>query len=193
MEKIRLYLLAAAVLGCGFLLFASGTPADSLTGSVDIRWVFPTTSGTFATDIIAVGSSLTCPGSSNICLGYQGGTQDFTVGGLSITYKASNTINSPYASTAFNGFDFGGLTFLSGGTLAGFTLTTDIAGLTSSDVTFGLSDVVINLAGLSANGDFTLDLVPSTPAVPEPSSMTMLATGLLAMVAFILVNRARYQ
>jgi hypothetical protein len=77
---------------------------------------------------------------------------------------------SCYGDGAFNGFDFTGLTFLSGASLGGFTFTTDMPGLSASDVTFGSSFIEINLANIPVNGDFTLNLV-ANQAVPEPSSL----------------------
>ena len=184
MAKLRVYVLTIAAASSALLLSPGGARAD-LTGSVGITWFFPNTSTTFASDTIAVGSSLSCPGASPICLGYQGGTQTFSVGSSTISDTASGTLNSPYDSATFNGFDFTGLTFLGGGSLTGFTLTTDIAGLSNSRVTFGPSFIEINLRGLSVNGNFMLDLTSSGGnIVPEPSSLALLGTGLLALVGF---------
>jgi len=190
MGKLRPYLLAAAAAGCALLLSPNSTRADGLTGSVGITWLYPDASTTYATDTIGVGSSLSCPGSSPVCVGYAGeGSQTFSVGSSAISYTASGWYSTPYYGyeevASFNGFDFTGLTFLSGGSLTGFTLTTNIAGLTSSDVTFGPSFIEVNLQGLSVNGDFTLDLTSSAASapVPEPSSLVLLGSGLLLALA----------
>src|ERR1700681_3356166 len=124
MGRLHLCVLAAATVGAALLISPVGAHADSLAGSVGINWFSPNTSTTFAKDTIAVGSSLTCPGSSPICAGYGFGTQTFSVG----TAAISSAVAYPgaYNSGAFDGFDFTGLTFLSGGPLSGFTLTTNI-------------------------------------------------------------------
>jgi hypothetical protein len=182
--------LVALAIICALLLSPNLASADGLTGSVGITWLFPDTSTTYATDTIGAGSSLSCPGASPICAGYiDEGTQTFSVGASTISYDASGWYSTPYygygESATFNGFDFTGLTFISGGPLTSFTLLTDIAGLTDSDVTFGSSFIEVNLQGLPVNGYFTLELNPSvgTP-VPEPSSLALLAAGffLLALV-----------
>jgi len=187
MGRVCVYVLAIAA-GCFLLLSPGNARADSLTGSVGITWLYPDTSTTYATDTIGVGSSLTCPGVSPICVGYSGsgGNQTFSVGPSAISYTSSESSSSGYAPGSFNGFDFTGLTF-TGGSLTAYSLSTNIAGLIGSDVTFGSSFIEVNLQGLPVNGYFTLDLNPSsgTTTVPEPSSLVLMGTGLLSLVGFM--------
>ena len=186
MKTWRVGLIVVAVVFCALVLSPGVTRADELTGSVGITWLYPSTAKTYATDTIAVGSLLECPGASPICSGYSGlGTETFGVGTTSISYSVSGYPVSTYAPGTFDGFDFTGLTFTDSGSLTGFTLTTDIPGLTTSDVTFGSNFIEVNLAGLPVDGNFTLDLI-SSPAVstPEPSSFLLLGIGLLALVGF---------
>ncbi len=185
MKTWRVGLIVVAVVFCALVLSPGVTRADGLTGSAGISWLYPNTGTTIGSDTIAVGSTLACPGTSPICVPYGGyGTEAFSVGTSSISYSALFPATT-YTDTSFDGFDFTGLTFADGGSLTGFTLTTDIPGLTDSDVTFGSNFIAVNLAGLSVNGDFTLDLI-SGPAVstPEPSSSLLLGIGLLALVGF---------
>ena len=187
MGRLYLYVLAAATVGAAVLLSPVGAHADSLAGSVGINWFSPNTSTTFAKDTIAVGSSLSCPGSSPICTGYGFGTQTFSVGASAIS--SAVVYPGSYNSGAFNGFDFTGLAFLSGGSLSGFTLTTNIAGLTNSDVTFGPSNIEINLQSLPVSGDFTLNLLTGgTTATPEPSSLALVAVGVLGLLGLGAAN-----
>jgi hypothetical protein len=71
------------------------------------------------------------------------------------------------------------LTFLSGGTITGFTLTTNIPALTAANITFGTSNIFVNLQGLSTFGTFTITPIVSTP---EPGTLALLAVGLAGLL-----------
>ena len=111
----------------------------------------------------------------------QGGQHSFAGGTDTITYTASGNL-IPYNTVLFNGWDFTGLTFASGSTLVGFALSTDIAGLTPARVSFGPSNIEINLEGLPENGTFTLTLISgSSTTTPEPSSLLLIGTALAGL------------
>ena len=181
MGRLYLCVLAAATVGAALLISPVGAHADSLAGSVGINWFSPNTATMFAKDTIAVGSSLNCPGGSPICTGYGFGSETFSVGAAAIS--SSVVYPGSYNNGAFNGFDFTGLAFLSGASLSGFTLTTNIAGLTASSVTFDPSNIEVNLQSLPVTGNFTLDLLSGgTTATPEPSSLVLMALGVVGLL-----------
>jgi PEP-CTERM motif len=162
------------------LLLAPVAHADVI-GNVGITWLYPNTSTTFASDTIAVGSTLSCPGGSSICSPFSQSVVTFGITSTSITYSAGGSSSAGYAPATFNGFDFTGLTFADSGSLQSFILGTNIAGLTSSDVSFTTNSIEINLTGRPVNGNFTLALNESPSAVPEPGSLLLFAIGLGAL------------
>jgi hypothetical protein len=164
---------------------ADGGP--SLTGSADITYL-ASSPATELTSPIAVPSSITCttPSSAAICSIYSGyGTEVFSVGPSTISLDVTNPPQGGYGPMSFNGFDFTNLTFVGGGCLTGFTLSTNNSELTSSDISFTCSSIDVDLAGLSEDTNFTLDLTSTSIATPEPSSLALLGTGFLALGGLI--------
>lgn len=78
------------------------------------------------------------------------------------------------------------------GRIVGFTLTTDIEGLTAADVTFGDDFVMVNSGDFTGTGTLTIDLdvthSTETP-VAEPHILSLLAAGMLG-IALLLRRRA---
>lgn len=195
--KGSLYFSIALAVLCVWLL-PDRASADNLTGNVTVEWFYPTASSPYDGPLtIAAGSSYTCTYPSGFCspLGFSGAGQSFLISPLAITYTGSGFPSGLNFNTAtFNGFDFSGLTFASGGSLAGYTLATNTFGLTPSDISFTSSSIEVNLAGLPGNGTFTLDLIPtSATPTPEPSSLLLLGTGLMGLMAMSGFARLRKQ
>jgi len=162
-----------AVLAAALLSFSPGKAFAGLVSPVTLTWYYPNaTTIESGPEGIAVGSTLTCNGQSGgaICNAYGGassqGQYSFAVGTNSITYTGVNAPGN-YLVAAINTFDFSALSFGGGGSLSNYDLSTNIAGLTKADVTFGSSFIEVNMSGLPANGTFTLTLNP----VPEPSAL----------------------
>jgi hypothetical protein len=112
------------------------------------------------------------------------------VGDLQIDY--GQTAATTYTSGAFNGFRF----FDTLGTIAPITGVsingaTNLAGFNSSRLSFDADNIFINLQGLSAGGAHLvrLDVQFGSTAVPEPSAILFLGSGLTGIA--ILARRRR--
>ena len=162
---------------------APALAANDLTGtSVGVTWLFPDLSTTFATQNVTVGAGpeIQCAGSeagTGLCTGFvDAASIDIGAQTLSLTID-SGTV--PWTSSAFNGYEFSGLS--AGGAWTGYTLTTTFAGLDASRITFTPDAVWVDMEGITpAAGEsfaITLDAAP----VPEPTSPALLLGGLGAI------------
>lgn len=155
------------------LLFVlSGIPAfaDLDGANVTVNYLYPEINDIYQ----VLGTGVVTPGGFTV---NSFGQHDFTVfpGDLVLTNVAGTDIN--FTAADFNGY---GLVVNSGGNaITGVTIGfNDISGFDLSRVTFDATDVWINLQGLTTTPgeDLQLDL----QFVPEPGSIALLGTGLLA-------------
>jgi PEP-CTERM motif len=113
----------------------------------------------------------------------------------------SGQLLAPFTTASgdtFNGLVFSQLNFGTGYELTGFTLSTNIIGLSSSNISFTSSALSINLLGIdpslttdgSSVGTYTIALQVS--AVPEPSAAVLMLCGLSA-VGGMAARRRRQQ
>jgi len=103
--------------------------------------------------------------------------QYIDIGDFTISYSYIGGQPSGFNPTPPNGMTFLGLNL--GAPIEAVLISTGIAGLDLSRITFTATSVEIDMHGLSlgfANG-FTLTLV----AVPEPASVAIVAAGLLGL------------
>ncbi len=141
-----------------------------------------------ASSNILVGSpfpELSCPG------GFSGtGTalpsrkqQRSVIGALTIDLNENG--GGTYGVFTFDGVDFTNLTFGDGDSITGFSLVTNLPGLTNADVSFTGHSVEFNGEGLPFPNNYYIDLTLTTP---EPKSLALLLATLFA-VAFVARKR----
>ena len=174
----------AALAATAFALALPAAAAPSLIGdNVTINWLFPDTSTLFATTTVTVGAGVevTCPGPNPLCAGFAvPATIDIGATSIFVTEAAGSAWNPG----AFNGLDFTSLDFGPGIFLTGFSLSTDLVGLTASRISFTGHSISFNAEDLSfrtAPYTIRLDLITSEFTVPEPSTVALLALGFAAL------------
>ena len=178
--------LAVATLPVVALLGFSGQAgATALVGTVTADYLYPNASTVFASSVLTVGSLFSCPGGSGSLCSPFATPATILASGLSITINQQ--AGSFYTPAAFNGLRFSGLTFDDGSTVTGFTLVTNLAGLTLSDVSSTSASIAYNGEGSSfqnAPYSITLNLITSG-AVPEPATWGMMIAGMAVVGAAV--------
>jgi hypothetical protein len=187
------------ILSCVCALFAAGvllapSAHAGLIGNVTISELYPDDSTVYGTDTVAVGSSLSCPGASALCTsGYFGQPATFSITGNTISL--TEDCCTAYTGATFNGYSFTNLVFAGGASLVDVILSSSqMPGISQSDVTFTASSIFINLQGVGAGVDdvpgvFTLTLVDSGSRVPEPASVALMTAGIGGL--WLLARRRR--
>lgn len=152
---------------------ASPLSASTLVGNITANYLYPNSGTVYSTSTFSAGSSVTCPG-TGICAAF---AEPATIWGGGSAVGVTEDAGSSYSPAAFNGVQFAGLTFGDGSHIVGFTLDTDLAGLTAADIAFGANWISYNAQGLSfgsAPYHVTLKLITSAP---EPASWAMMLVG----------------
>jgi hypothetical protein len=138
-------------------------------------------------DKIAIGSdgALSCTSGTGLCQGLTVPAPGLSFTDNAIRFSAADS-GSDFMDAKQNRLQFTSL--YSGNTaITGVQLTSNIAGMDASRISFGNHTVTVDLNGLqmSPNAAFQLDLQTTAAAVPEPASAALLLGGGLALFAFL--------
>jgi hypothetical protein len=179
------------VLAFVFLSAAVSANAGLLGTDVTLNYNYDAFS---TTDIVTVqaGLEVIClgggSGNANICSILTAPNQAIDFDDLSITYLYER-VGSPtgFSPIAPNGFDFQNLNV--GAPIAGVVLSTSIAGLDASRLSFSANSIQLNMVNLALgeSESFTLQIVTT----PEPSAGLMAGLGGLLLGVQQLLRRRR--
>lgn len=161
--------------------------ADLLGSTIALGYAYDTGTQFIQTQdsiLVGAGMELTCPGAAQVCQILSAPTQSLDIAASSIRYDYVRTNGVPvsFSAVPVNRFEFSSL-FDSGTVITGVLLSTDIAGLDVSRLSFAAHTLTLDMRGLplGATAFFQLDL--QTAPVPEPASAALLLGGLALLAA----------
>jgi hypothetical protein len=165
------------------LLPALASAAGLMGTTVDLRYDFDNGTTAFHTlDSVLVDGSveISCPGAAQVCQVLTSPTQtlDFVADGIRYDYVGPG---SGFDNIAVNRFDFG--LFSGGPAIANVLLTTNIAGLDASRLSFTAHTVQLDMHGLAISNLAYFQLDVQTAPVPEPASALLLLGGIALLAA----------
>ncbi len=164
------------------LLPALASAAGLLGSTVDVRYHYedgPQVFHTLDSVLVGAGTELSCPGAANLCTVLIAPTQTLDIADASVRYDyiGLGGATSGFNDVPVNGFAFEQL-FGSGATITGVQLSTNIAGLDASRLSFSAHGVQLDLHALSLGAQAFFQLDMQTAPVPEPASAALLLAGL---------------
>ena len=168
------------------LLPALASGAGLLGTTVDVRYHYDDgalTLNTLDAVVVAAGTELTCPGGADLCQALTAPTQTLDLGASTIRYEFTglNGATGGFNNVPVNGFAFESL--FSGTTVTGVQLSTNIAGLDASRLSFAAHSVQLDMHGLAMGPQAFFQLDLQTAPVPEPASAALLLGGLALFAA----------
>jgi hypothetical protein len=178
MRKVRSIFLGLSALV--LMGSASANAAVSLVGTdVTLTYLSPTVSSVFAGPTVL---PITTNPTTLVCPAFGPGVCDAFVEPAAIVIGA-NTLSvvensgNVYATEPFNGLQFSNLDFGPGEKITGFSLLTNLPGLTAADVSFTNNSIMYNGSGLSfETSPYFITLTVNT-GVPELSTWAMMIFG----------------
>jgi len=180
---VRASFFAVALAIVGLAASINGAQAAPiLVGTVTANYLYPNSASIYASSTLTVGTPLNCPG-GGICSAFAE-PATFLASGLSISLFEDG--GSSYGPAPFNGIQYSNLVFSDGSSITGFTLDSDLPGLTAANVSFTGNSIQYNAQGDIFLNDYhvTLNLLTSSvTAVPEPITLSLFSAGLIGAAA----------
>lgn len=171
--------LILAALFAAVLLPAGSAQAGLLGTMITLHYNFLVPAATTDSLLVTGGTEVTCTGggsgNANACTMLTAANQYIDIGDFTIDYLYVGSQPGGFNPTPPNGMTFAGLDI--GAPIGAVLISTGIAGLDDSRVTFTATSVEVDMHGLSLgfSNSFSLTLV----AVPEPASLALLSLGVV--------------
>lgn len=178
MSALRPLLAAAA----SALVLAAPAHAGLVGSAVTVNYHLTGLPSTHDVVTVGAGVEMTCPGAFDLCHMLTGPVQTLDFGDTSIRYEYHGA-GGGFNNVAVNGFDFQDL--LLGGSIADVTISTDIAGLDASRLSFTAHGIGLDMHGLvvGTSAFFELSLREAAAGVPEPATAALAGLALAALAA----------
>ena len=174
--------MRSMLVGISALVLMGSTSANaavSLVGTdVTLDYLFPSATQVFATTVLPITTdptTLDCPAfGSGVCSAFAESAA-ITIGADSFTVVENS--GSSYTTASFNGVEFSNLDFGPGEKITGFSLLTNLPGLTPADISFTSDSIRYDASGLSFQSSPYFVTLTVTTAVPELSTYVLMLLG----------------
>ncbi|MBV8895017.1 MAG: hypothetical protein JO051_00790 [Acidobacteriaceae bacterium] len=174
--------MRSMLVGISALVLMGSTSANaavSLVGTdVTLNYLFPSVTQVFGTTVLPITTdptTLDCPAfGSGVCSAFAESAA-ITIGADSFTVVENS--GSSYTTASFNGVEFSNLDFGPGEKITGFSLLTNLPGLTPADISFTSDSIRYDASGLSFQNSPYFVTLTVTTAVPELSTYVLMLLG----------------
>jgi hypothetical protein len=173
------------LLAVAALLPTLASAASLLDSTVNVHYHLTDGANTINTlDKVVVGNGveLSCAGTADLCQVLTAPTQSLDFGADSIRYSYSGVTGTDFLNSQHNRFQFTSL-YDGSAAITGVQLSTNIAGMDTSRISFGGNMIKVDMSGLHVDSGAYFQLNLQAAPVPEPASAALLFGGLALLAA----------